>query len=72
MNYTLNKHFNKDSENLLSDVDHTRFFKLFQSTRKAKEVLSINKTYHVKLDNFFENLPLSSKVVKEEFEKHCS
>ena len=68
MNYTLNKHHDKQNENLLSDLDRTKFFKLFGVARKPKEVLSINKTYKVKLDNFFEHLPLSAKVVKAEYE----
>ena len=71
MNYTLNKHHDKQNENLLSDIDFVRFFKLFNIARKPKEILSINKSYQVKLDNFFEHLPLSAKVVKAEYEQTC-
>lgn len=71
MNYALNSHHKKTQENLLNDLDSKNFFKLLETSRKQREVLSVNKSTLVKRDNFFEDLPLSAKVVKTEFEEHC-
>ena len=42
------------------------------NSKKPKEVLSINKNARLHIENFFEDLPLSIKVLKNEFEESCN
>jgi molecular chaperone DnaK (HSP70) len=71
-NYALNKHHKTEEfKDLISDLDRTKFMKLMLNSRKPKEILSINKKSKVIIENFFNHLPLSATVEKEEYEHNC-
>lgn len=54
-------------KNLKSKEFHTI---LFESS-KAKEILSVNKSSKVHIENYFQELPLSVRVEKDDFENTC-
>lgn len=70
-NFSLNKNKKTDNENLIDELDDTRLFKLLLNVAKSKQVLSVNKSTRVHIENFFDDMPLSSRVEKTEFEQKC-
>lgn len=55
----------------MQDLSTTNFHKLLFNSRKAREILSVNKNSRVNIENFFEDAPLNAKVQKEDYDKHC-
>ena len=71
-NFALNKNKKSDNADLIGELDNTRLFKLLLNVAKPKQVLSVNKSTRVHIENFFDDMPLSSRVSKEEYEQKCN
>ncbi len=71
-NYALNKHFKKSSNfDSVQELNDVKMKKLILNVRKPKEILSVNRSSKVHIENFFNDLPLSVKVMRSEYEIAC-
>jgi len=71
-NMVLNRHHRKsDNDDQMKNLKSKEFHTILFESSKAKEILSVNKSSKVHIENYFQELPLSVKVEKEDFENTC-
>lgn len=71
--YAIDKHMEgkKNEEELRSKINLYKQRRIVTEIKKAKEVLGVNKNYVFKMEDYFDYMPLSAKVQREEFETKC-
>ena len=60
-----------NTQDMVAELNRTKAMKLLLNIRKPKEQLSANKSSKVHIENFFDYMPLSTKVTREEFSAQC-
>lgn len=71
--YALHKYLaNKPNrDNLLEQVDLYKRRRIISDIKRPKEILSVNRESNLTMEDFFGNMPLTTQVVKAEFEERC-
>lgn len=71
--YALDTHISgqKNKEELRSKIDLYKTRRIVNDIKKAKEVLGVNKQYKIRLEDFFDYMPLTATLMRKEFEEKC-
>lgn len=56
---------------LLEQVDLYKRRRMISDIKRPKEILSVNKEANLTMEDFFGSMPLTTQVVRTEFEAHC-
>lgn len=72
-NYALEKFVSNkaNKDQLLAQVDLYKRRRIVSDIKRPKEILSVNKESNLTMEDFFGNMPLTTQVVRTEFEERC-